>query len=175
MDTAPPPTKRQIKLAPYMDQKVAWPQSGQHILAQSDEDSILVYQAYNKTIGAHASANKKLVGIPEYSPTRMTWIKTNFLWMMYRCGWATKDCNQEVVLAIWLKKSAWHKLLSHAHHSGYKQSIYGCKEGYNKAITQARQNDHGTGYGFVRIQWDPDHSPSGSPHPHRRAIQIGMK
>ncbi len=34
---------------------------------------------------------------------RMTWIKPNFLWMMYRSGWAVKK-NQERILAIKLTK-----------------------------------------------------------------------
>ncbi|MGW3630476.1 DUF4291 family protein, partial [Streptomyces sp. NPDC005122] len=29
----------------------------------------------------------------------MTWIKPSFLWMMYRCGWGSKE-GQETVLAV---------------------------------------------------------------------------
>jgi len=101
----------------------------------------------------------------------MTWIKTNFLWMMYRCDWGTKDKNQTRILAIWLKRPYFEEILSHAVHSGYKEEVYGTKKGYNTAVSHAKQND----FGFVRLQWDPDHSPSGSPHPHRRAIQLGLK
>ena len=34
----------------------------------------------------------------------MSWIKPNFLWMMYRCGWAAKE-NQKSVLAISINKT----------------------------------------------------------------------
>jgi hypothetical protein len=39
----------------------------------------------------------------------MTWIKPSFLWMMYRCGWATKP-GQERVLAIQITREGfeWH-------------------------------------------------------------------
>ena len=43
----------------------------------------------------------------------MTWIKTNFLWMMFRCGWCSKP-GQQRVLAIWLKRSAFDHYLAHA-------------------------------------------------------------
>ena len=35
----------------------------------------------------------------------MSWIKPNFLWKMYRCGWATKE-GQEIVLAVWIASAA---------------------------------------------------------------------
>jgi hypothetical protein len=100
-----------------------------------------------------------------------------------RCDWATKDKNQTKVLAIWLKRSAFEEILSHAVHSGFKEDVYGTREAYNKAVSHAKQSD----YGLVRLQWDPgeentrtplnlpDHGPTGTPHPRRRAIQLGMK
>ena len=47
----------------------------------------------------------------DFSYARMSWIKTNFLWMMYRCGWATKE-GQEVVLALWLRRDGFDELLT---------------------------------------------------------------
>ncbi|GAB4814662.1 hypothetical protein N2152v2_001708 [Parachlorella kessleri] len=41
----------------------------------------------------------------------MTWIKTNFLWMMIRCGWASKP-NQECVLAITLRRPFFERILA---------------------------------------------------------------
>ena len=43
----------------------------------------------------------------------MSWIKPNFLWMMFRCGWATK-VNQERVLAIHLRRPFFESLLAEA-------------------------------------------------------------
>jgi hypothetical protein len=50
-------------------------------LAQFDDDSIVVYQAYNETIAAYAVQHQKFEGCPAFNTTRMTWVKTNFLWM----------------------------------------------------------------------------------------------
>jgi hypothetical protein len=36
---------------PYFVQAARWPATGRHILAQYDDNSIIVYQAYNPTIG----------------------------------------------------------------------------------------------------------------------------
>ena len=38
----------------YLEQKQNWPKSGKHILAQYDEESIVVYQAYRPSIGNYA-------------------------------------------------------------------------------------------------------------------------
>jgi hypothetical protein len=48
-----------------------------------------------------------------YNMNRMTWIKPNFLWMMYRSGWASKK-NQERILAISLTRLGFEEILSKA-------------------------------------------------------------
>jgi Domain of unknown function (DUF4291) len=53
----------------------------------------------------------------------MTWIKPNFLWMMYRSGWGRKE-GQEVTLAIRIKRSAFDEILSQAVHSKYTPELY---------------------------------------------------
>nr|WP_240038802.1 MULTISPECIES: DUF4291 family protein [Okeania] len=35
----------------------------------------------------------------------MSWIKTNFLWMMYRSAWGSKT-GQEIILAVTIKRTA---------------------------------------------------------------------
>ena len=40
---------------PYSEQVKAWPDAGRHILAQFDNDSIVVYQAYRPAIGLFAA------------------------------------------------------------------------------------------------------------------------
>lgn len=82
----------------------------------------------------------------------MTWIKTNFLWVCFRSGWASKH-NQERLLAIWLKRSAFERYLEAAR-------THGSVRGFD---------------GTVRLQWDPDHLPNGAKHPYRRAVQLGLK
>lgn len=121
-------------------------------MAQFDDDSIVVYQAYNETIAAYAVQHQKFEGCPAFNTTRMTWVKTNFLWMMFRCGWAAKS-NQQRVLAIWLKRAAFEQYLVHARTKGSSPVFNGT----------------------VRLQWDPDHLPNGDCHPYRRAVQLGLK
>jgi len=91
--------------------------------------------------------------------------------MMYRSGWGEKDKNQVVTLGIYLKRKSFERILSHVIHSGYNPAVYSSQEEYNKQVSKAKQDN----FGFVRLQWDPDHSPGGAPHPHRRAIQLGLK
>lgn len=93
----------------------------------------------------------------------MSWIKPNFLWMMYRCGWGTKE-NQEVVLAIYLRRDGFDQMLREAVHSSYVGEVYGSRDAWDEAV---RRSD-------VRLQWDPDHHPSGAKL-ERRAIQLGLR
>jgi hypothetical protein len=47
-----------------------------------------------------------------YDKRRMTWIKTNFFWMMYRCDYGRKDANQSNILAVTIKRAAFEELLA---------------------------------------------------------------
>jgi hypothetical protein len=69
---------------PYLVQAARWPKTGRHILAQFDDESIIVYQAYRPAIGQFAAQHGFFGG--QFSLNRMSWIKPNFLWMRYRCG-----------------------------------------------------------------------------------------
>jgi hypothetical protein len=77
-----------LMIEPYLAQEAHWPRSGRRILAQFDEESVVVYQAYRPAIGHFAAEHGYFGGA--FSLSRMSWIKPNFLWMMYRCGWASK-------------------------------------------------------------------------------------
>jgi hypothetical protein len=145
----------------YSQQVVRWPQQGRVILAQFDENSMIVYQAYRPAIGNFAASNNYFGG--KFQFARMTWIKPNFLWMMYRCGWATKK-NQQVVLAIRLRRSAFEHILAEAIYSNFVPAIYGSHEEWKKAVEQSE----------IRLQWDPDHDPNGDKI-ERRAIQLGLR
>ena len=135
-----------------LQSKEIWPGRGQHVLAQFDEESVVVYQAYKPEIADYAAEHKEFRGCKLFGDARMTWIKTNFLWMMFRSRWAGKP-NQNRVLAIWLKREAFEGYLENARRKG---SVRGFK-------------------GTVRLQWDPDHFPNGERHPYRRAVQLGLK
>lgn len=62
---------------PYPVQVARWPKSGRHILAQFDDDSVMVFQAYRTAIGQFAVKNGYFGG--GFSLNRMSWIKSNFL------------------------------------------------------------------------------------------------
>ena len=138
-----------------------WPKEGHHIMAQYDEDKIIVYQSYRPAIGNFAVKNQFFGGPFKY--TRMTWVKPNFLWMMYRNGWGTKE-GQEVVLAIHLKREAFERYLSQAVYSSFQSELYETYEDWQKAVQSSS----------IRLQWDPDHNPYGGKL-ERRAIQIGIR
>lgn len=144
---------------PYLEQIADWPNGGRHILAQFDRDSICVYQAYRPSIAEYAVANQRFGG--EFSYSRMSWIKPSFLWMMYRCGWASKE-GQERVLAIRLQRSFFDELLGLAVASTYDPARYTSVRHWKQAVAESE----------VRLQWDPDHDPAGQPL-ERRAIQLG--
>ena len=146
----------------YKDQKDRLPASGKHIIGQFDDENLVVYQAYNHSIADFAVKNKYLGG-SSYSYSRMTWIKPNFLWMMFRAGWATKE-NQERILAITLSRKTFETILAAAVHTTFKSSVYATEADWKAALSHLD----------VRIQWDPDHNPYGNPI-ERRAIQLGIK
>lgn len=147
---------------PYHSYEKGLPQAGNFILGQADAQSIIVYQAFNHSIVDYALAHQKFGGTV-YSFGRMTWIKPNFLWMMYRSGWASK-INQERILAIKMSKAGFESLLVQGAYSSFQPDYYGTMENWQAAL----------GNSEVRIQWDPDHNPYGEKLA-RRAIQIGMK
>lgn len=138
------------------------PLTGQHITAHQQGDLMVVYQAYNHRIADFAVDNQYLGG-DAFSYNRMSWIKPNFLWMMYRCGWAAKE-NQERVLALWLKKSDFEEILKQAAFSSFKPEYYESHAAWRQALEVKP----------VRLQWDPEHDPFGNKL-ERRAIQLGLK
>jgi hypothetical protein len=146
---------------PYTTQVARWPRSGRHILGQFDAESVIVYQAYNPAIGHFAAGHGYFGG--GFSMSRMSWIKPNSLWMMYRSGWGTKE-NQEVTLAVRLRRIAFDEILRQAVHSTFIPEVYGSEEAWRRAVAGSD----------VRLQWDPDHDPGGRPI-ERRAIQLGLR
>jgi hypothetical protein len=95
----------------YASQNARWPARGRHILARFDDESVVVYQAYRPSIGRYAAEHQRFGG--DFSFARMSWVKTNFLWMMYRSGWGTKE-GQEVTLAVRIRRAGFDALLAAA-------------------------------------------------------------
>jgi hypothetical protein len=150
-----------LNIKPYKEQQKDWPKTGHHIMAQYDDNEIVVYQSYRPEIGNFAAQNQYFGGA--FSLNRMTWIKPNFLWMMYRNGWGQK-VGQEVVLAIHLKREAFERYLKQAVYSSYQKDLYETREAWQEQV----QNSS------IRLQWDPDHDPYGAKL-ERRAMQIGIR
>lgn len=150
-----------VKVKKYTEQLNEWPEKGHHIMAQYDDEKVIVYQSYRPAIGNFAVRNQFFGGPFKY--TRMTWIKPNFLWMMYRNGWGTKE-GQEVVLAIHLKRDAFERYLSQAVYSSFQADLYESHEAWKEAVANSS----------IRLQWDPDHDPYGAKL-ERRAIQLGIR
>jgi hypothetical protein len=118
---------------------------------------VILYQAFKPQIAAavikHQNYHHEECVKAGVSLERMSWMKTNFLWMMNRSGWATKH-NQERILALRITKEGFNEILTLAYHGLMKT-----KKIPNK----------------VRLQWDPDYQPDGNRITSgRRAIQLGI-
>ncbi len=150
-----------LDLTNYLEQEKTWPESGKHIMAQYTDEYVVVYQAYRPELGHFAAKNQFFGGA--YSYSRMSWVKPNFLWMMYRCGWGVKE-GQEVTLAIKLKRDYFESILLNAVEASFNPKSYESREQWQSAV----QNSN------VRLQWDPDHDPYGAKQ-ERRAIQLGLR
>ena len=144
--------------------KLGIPSSGQHIIGTYTPNSIYVYQAYKNSIADAAIKNQNFLNIPEFSIKRRTWIKPNFLWMMYRSGWGTKK-NQERILCIEITLEGFEHILCN--------SVFSSSEHMKVIPTQAEYKKLRASRD-VMLQWDPDHSPKGGKKS-RRAIQLGLK
>jgi hypothetical protein len=129
------------------------------IRADFDDDSIVVYQAYGPSIaGPAAAAGRFGAG---FRRSRMTWIKPSFLWMMYRCGWATKP-GQEHVLAIRISRAGFEWALEHGAFAHYDAGLHTDHDAWRSSLSEP-----------VRIQWDPERDLRLRPLAHR-SIQIGL-
>lgn len=139
--------------------------TAQHVPARQvravfDARTVTVYQAYSPAIAGPAIAAGRFV--PPFRLNRMTWIKPSFLWMMYRCGWATKP-GQERVLAIQITRDGLEWALAHAVLSHYEPGTYGSQQEWAEQKLASP----------VRVQWDPERSLLLEPLS-RRSIQIGL-
>lgn len=156
------PFGKRIHIEPYSSYLDRIPKAGKKIIGFQTDDEIVMYQAYKPSIAQYAVENQTLGGA-DFSFNRMSWIKPNFLWMMFRCGWAEKE-NQERVLAIWVKKQTFQHILNEAVLSTFEEETYGTREVWQELLSKKE----------VRVQWDPDHDPKGNKL-ERKAIQLGLK
>lgn len=114
------------------------------VRAVYDDNTITVYQAFNKSIAQLAVDNQTFIS-PPFKKERMTWIKPSFLWMMYRSGWATKE-NQEHILAIKIRRSGFEWALENSCLSHFDSTIHSSYDIWKETLKNSP----------VRIQWDPE-------------------
>ncbi|MEU7798975.1 DUF4291 domain-containing protein [Micromonospora arborensis] len=130
------------------------------IRARYSADTITVYQAYPPQIALPAVAAGRFVA--PFKRDRMTWIKPSFLWMMYRCGWATKP-GQERVLSIDITREGFEWALARACLSHYDRDLHGDRAAWSRQLKTSP----------VRVQWDPERSLHLQTLPYR-SLQVGL-
>jgi hypothetical protein len=142
---------KKITMSTSKDTQVPYRQ----IRATYDSETITVYQAYSSAIATAAVKAQKLSASPDFSLSRMTWIKPSFCWMMYRSGYGTKDPRQSHILALKLSHANFDKLLS--------QAVV-C---HGQTLSEEEKKMP------VRVQWDPERGPGLEVLGHR-SLQVGI-
>jgi hypothetical protein len=148
-----------VELNDRVDQDRAMSVPARQVRARYSTDSITVYQAYSPAVALPAAAGRF---VAPFSRGRMTWIKPSFLWMMYRCGWATKP-GQERVLAIDITKGGFEWALANACLSHYDRDVHVDTATWSRQLTVSP----------VRVQWDPERSLQLRALPYR-SLQVGL-
>ncbi|MER5417480.1 DUF4291 domain-containing protein [Streptomyces virginiae] len=130
------------------------------VRAAHTDTTITVYQAYSPALGLPAARDGRFP--PAWKRERMTWIKPSFLWMMYRCGWGTKD-GQETVLAVEITREGFDRALREACLSHYVPDVHADRAAWQEALRSAP----------TRVQWDPERDLRLNPLPYR-SLQLGL-
>jgi hypothetical protein len=130
------------------------------IRARHTDTTVTVYQAYRPEIGRPAARTGRFPST--WKRDRMTWIKPSFLWMMYRCGWGTKE-GQETVLAIDIRREGFEWALRHACLSHYVPGLHADQAAWKRELARSP----------ARVQWDPERDLHLGPLPYR-SLQLGL-
>ncbi|WP_431983515.1 DUF4291 domain-containing protein [Streptomyces qinglanensis] len=130
------------------------------IRALHSASTVTVYQAYAPRLGVPAARDGRFPAA--WKRDRMTWIKPSFLWMMYRCGWATKE-DQETVLAVEITREGFDWALRHACLSHYDPDRHPDRVAWKRQLRESP----------ARVQWDPERDLHLRPLPYR-SLQLGL-
>ncbi|MFK0292083.1 DUF4291 domain-containing protein [Streptomyces sp. NPDC090442] len=130
------------------------------IRALHTADTVTVYQAYAPALGRPAARDGRFPAA--WKRDRMTWVKPSFLWMMYRCGWATK-ADQETVLAVEIAREGFDRALRDACLSHHDPARHPDRAAWQRALRTSP----------ARVQWDPERDLHLRPLPHR-SLQLGL-
>lgn len=137
------------------------PDFQRQVRAVYDDETITVYQAYNREIANQAVLNQTFIR-SSFKLDRMTWIKPSFLWMMYRSGWGSK-ANQEHILSIKLARQGFDHALIHGCLSHFDPNHHSSVESWKRQLSD----------NCIRIQWDPEKDIFLN-NLNYRSIQIGL-
>jgi len=77
--------------------------------AEWDDEGVFFYQAYRDEIADYAVEHQNFGG-EQWNPSRMTWIKPSFGWVLYRSGYGRKS-GQERILKVKLGHAVLAELL----------------------------------------------------------------
>ncbi|MFD4657134.1 DUF4291 domain-containing protein [Kitasatospora sp. NPDC058444] len=130
------------------------------IRALHTDTTVTVYQAYAPEIGLPAARDGRFPAA--WKRERMTWIKPSFLWMMYRCGWGTKE-GQETVLAVEITREGFEWALRNSCLSHYAHGLHPDQATWKRELKRSP----------ARVQWDPERNLHLQPLPHR-SLQLGL-
>ncbi|MEU0134756.1 DUF4291 domain-containing protein [Streptomyces sp. NPDC006296] len=130
------------------------------IRARYTATTVTVHQAYPPSIGRPAARDGRFPAA--WKRDRMTWIKPSFLWMMYRCGWGTKE-GQETVLALEITREGFGWALENAALSHYVRGTHPDRATWQRDLRSSP----------TRVQWDPERDLHLNPLPHR-SLQLGL-
>ncbi|KUL34706.1 hypothetical protein ADL22_29890 [Streptomyces sp. NRRL F-4489] len=136
------------------------PEPARRVRALHTDETVTVYQAYAPALGLPAARDGRFP--PAWKRERMTWIKPSFLWMMYRCGWATKP-DQETVLAVEITRAGFDEALRRACLSHYVPGLHPDRGAWQRALRRSP----------ARVQWDPERDLRLRPLPYR-SLQLGL-
>ncbi|MFJ8082700.1 DUF4291 domain-containing protein [Streptomyces sp. NPDC096205] len=130
------------------------------VRARYTDSTITVYQAYRPEIGRPAARDGRFP--TSWKRDRMTWIKPSFLWMMYRCGWGTKE-GQETVLAVEIARDGFEWALDNSCLSHYVPGLHPDQAAWKAQLRRSP----------ARVQWDPERDLHLNPLPYR-SLQLGL-
>ncbi|WP_232376731.1 DUF4291 domain-containing protein [Amycolatopsis aidingensis] len=136
------------------------PEPEYQIRALYTASTVTVYQAYSPEIGLPAIRDGRFPAV--WRRDRMTWIKPSFRWMMYRCGWGTKE-GQETVLAVEITREGFEWALTRACLSHYQPGLHADQATWKRRLRQAP----------ARVQWDPERDLRLRALRHR-SLQLGL-
>ncbi|KAF2500176.1 ATP-dependent RNA helicase DHX8 [Lophium mytilinum] len=143
------------------------PTPHRQIRATYDTTAITVYQAYSSSIASAAVKYQKLSASPDFSFTRMTWIKPSWSWMMYRSGYSYKDARQTNILALKMRHEDFEALLKTAVLAHGPAPTKGQEGDEEDKLEKRKRSER------VVVQWDPERSFRIGKLEHR-SIQIGI-